>query len=112
MNDLDPFRRRIDRLDEDIARLLGERFETCREVARYKRAHGIAMMQPDRVAEVRAHHLARGEEVGLPGGFAADLFELLIDATCTMEDEIIAERQIVTEGQADPQSAAAPGDDA
>ncbi len=97
MNDLDPFRRRIDRLDEEIARLLGERFETCREVARYKRAHGIAMMQPDRVAEVRAHHLARGEEVGLPPGFTADMFELLIGATCTMEDEIIAEGQVVSE---------------
>jgi 4-amino-4-deoxychorismate mutase len=109
MNDLDPYRRRIDRLDEEIARLLGERFETCREVARYKRAHGIAMMQPDRVAEVRAHHLARGEEVGMPPGFTADLFELLIDATCTMEDEIIAEGQTVTERGVDPPSAAAGG---
>ncbi len=110
MNDLDPYRRRIDRLDEEIARLLGERFETCREVARYKRAHGMAMMQPDRVAEVRANHLARGEEVGMPPGFTADLFELLIDATCTMEDEIIAEGQSAADGR--PDSPAAAGGDA
>ncbi len=90
MNGLDPFRRRLDALDEGIARLLGERFEVCREIAHYKRAHDIPMMQPDRVAEVRARYLARGAEVDLPPDFVADLFELLIGATCKMEDELIA----------------------
>jgi 4-amino-4-deoxychorismate mutase len=91
MNGLQPFRRRLDRLDAEIVRLLGERFDTCREVAAYKRAHAIPMMQPHRVAEVRARYLARGAEADLPPDFTADLFELLIAATCRMEDQIIAE---------------------
>jgi chorismate mutase-like protein len=86
---LEPFRARLDRLDEQIARLLGERFATCREIALYKRAHEIPMMQPQRVAEVRSRYLARGAEVELPADFTAELFELLIDATCRMEDELI-----------------------
>jgi 4-amino-4-deoxychorismate mutase len=90
MNGLVPFRRRLDGLDEEIARLLGERFEVCREIAHYKRAHDIPMMQPGRVAEVRARYLARGAEVDLPPDFTAALFELLIGATCKMEDELIA----------------------
>lgn len=90
-NGLDPFRQRLDRLDDEIARLLGERFEVCREIARYKQAEGIPMMQPDRVAEVRARYLARGAEADLPAEFAADLFELLIAATCKEEDELMAE---------------------
>jgi chorismate mutase len=90
MNGLDPFRRRLDGLDEEIACLLGERFAVCREIAYYKRAHDIPMMQPDRVAEVRARYLARGAEVHLPPDFTAALFELLIGATCKMEDELIA----------------------
>ncbi len=90
MNGLDPFRRRLDALDEEIARLFGERFEVCREIAHHKRAHDIPMMQPDRVAEVRARYLARGAEVDLPPDFTAALFELLIVATCKMEDELIA----------------------
>jgi chorismate mutase len=89
MNGLDPFRRRLDELDDQIARLLGERFAICREIALYKRAHGIPMMQPGRVAEVRERYLARGAEVDLPSDFTADLFELLIGATCKMEDELI-----------------------
>jgi chorismate mutase len=90
VNGLDPFRRRLDALDEEIARLLGERFAVCREIAHHKRAHDIPMMQPGRVAEVRARYLARGAEVDLPADFTAALFELLIGATCKMEDELIA----------------------
>jgi chorismate mutase-like protein len=87
---LEPFRRRLDEIDDEIASLLGERFQICREIARYKQAHAIPMMQPGRVAEVRARYLGRGAEDELPDDFTAALFELLIDATCRMEDELIA----------------------
>ncbi len=87
---LEPHRRRLDELDDQIAGALGERFEICREIARYKRAHEIPMMQPDRVVAVRERYLARGEEAKLPPQFTADLFELLIAATCKEEDELMA----------------------
>ena len=90
-NGLEPFRRRLDVLDTEIARLLGERFDICREVAHYKREHDIPMMQPERVIQVRERYLERGVEVNLPPEFTAALFELLIGATCKLEDELIAE---------------------
>lgn len=89
MGDLAPFRRRLDVLDDQIARLLGERFATCREIALYKRANEIPMMQPERVVEVRTRYLTRGAEAQLPADFTEALFELLIAATCKMEDELI-----------------------
>lgn len=89
MSGLEPFRNRLDELDDQIARLLGERFEVCRQVALYKREHRIPMMQPHRVAQVRQRYLARGAEVDLPSDFSEDLFELLIAATCKLEDELI-----------------------
>lgn len=89
-NGLDPFRRRLDAIDDEIARLLGERFEICREVALYKSAHEIPMMQPNRVTEVRRRYLDRGAEADLPAEFTADLFDLLIAATCKEEDELMA----------------------
>ncbi len=88
-NGLNGFRERLDPIDEEIARLLGERFQICREVAEYKSEHGIPMMQPERVAEVRARYLARGAAVDLPAEFTAELFELLIGATCKLEDELM-----------------------
>jgi 4-amino-4-deoxychorismate mutase len=86
---LEPFRKRLDQLDDQIAQLLGERFDICRSVALYKREHKIPMMQPDRVAQVRQRYLARGADVDLPADFSAQLFELLIGATCKLEDELI-----------------------
>jgi len=83
------FRERLDPIDEQIARLYGERFQICREVAEYKGEHGIPMMQPDRVEEVRARYLARGADAGLPAEFTAELFELMIGATCKLEDELM-----------------------
>jgi len=93
MSGLEPFRRRLDAIDDEIARLLGERFEICREVALYKSAHAIPMMQPDRVEEVRARYLARGAEAKLPAEFSGDLFDLLIAATCKEEDELMAAQE-------------------
>ena len=95
---LEPYRRRLDGLDDEIARLFGERFEVCREIARYKLVHEIPMMQPDRVAIVRDRYLARGEEASLPEEFTADLFELLIAATCKEEDELMAALETSSEG--------------
>jgi chorismate mutase-like protein len=99
-NGLGAFRERLDPIDEEIARLLGERFQICREVAEYKSEHGIPMMQPERVAEVRARYLARGAAVDLPADFTGDLFELLIAATCRLEDELM-------EGAATPEGSEA-----
>ncbi|HEY7961055.1 MAG TPA: chorismate mutase [Solirubrobacteraceae bacterium] len=98
MSGLEPFRRRLDDLDEEIVRLLGERFAVCREIARHKRAHGIPMMQPDRVAQVRARYLDRGAARELPADFTSGLFDLLIGATCRMEDELMQEPSSAADG--------------
>jgi 4-amino-4-deoxychorismate mutase len=86
---LEPFRRRLDAIDDQIAELLGERLQICREVAVYKSEHEIPMMQPERVKIVRDRYLARGAEHDLPPEFTADLFDLLIATTCRLEDELM-----------------------
>jgi chorismate mutase-like protein len=101
-NGLAGFRSRLDPIDAEIARLLGERFQICREVAEYKSEHEIPMMQPDRVAEVRARYLARGAQVDLPEDFTAALFELLIGATCKLEDELMEGAAEDSDGQQAP----------
>ncbi len=88
---LEPFRRRLDVIDDEIAKLFGERLQICREVAAYKSEHGIPMMQPERVQIVRERYLARGAEHELPREFSAELFELLIGTTCRLEDELMDE---------------------
>jgi chorismate mutase len=112
---LEPFRRRLDSLDEQIAQLLGERFATCREIALYKREHAIPMMQPERVAEVRARYIARGADAQLPPDYVQALFELTIAATCKMEDELIGQtggRERASAGDACGPERASAGDGA
>ncbi|HTA96919.1 MAG TPA: chorismate mutase [Solirubrobacteraceae bacterium] len=89
MSGLEPFRQHLDELDEQIVRLLGERFQTCRKVAMYKREHDVAMMQPERIEQVRARYLSAGADLDIPEAFTAAFFELLIEATCAMEDQLI-----------------------
>ncbi|HEX3736388.1 MAG TPA: chorismate mutase [Solirubrobacterales bacterium] len=86
---LAPFRARLDEIDAQLVDLLGERFRICREVAVHKSEHGIEMMQPGRVEIVRARYLQHGAEVDLPGDFTGAFFDLLIDATCRAEDELM-----------------------
>jgi len=90
-NGLEPFRRRLDEIDDAIATLFGERLQICREVAVHKSEHGIPMMQPERVKLVRERYLARGAEHDLPAQFSSDLFELLIGTTCRLEDALMDE---------------------
>lgn len=90
-NGLEPFRRRLDVIDDEIAKLLGERLQICREVAAYKSEHEIPMMQPERVKIVRDRYLSRGAEHDLPEEFTSSLFDLLITTTCRLEDELMDE---------------------
>jgi 4-amino-4-deoxychorismate mutase len=90
-NGLEPFRNRLDEIDDQIATLFGERLNICREVAVYKSEHEIPMMQPERVKLVRERYLARGAEHDLPQDFTSDLFDLLIATTCKLEDELMDE---------------------
>jgi chorismate mutase len=87
---LAPFRARLDQIDAQLVDLLGERFQICREVAVHKSENEIAMMQPGRVEIVRARYLQHGAEVDLPADFTAGFFDLMIDATCRAEDELMA----------------------
>lgn len=94
---LAPFRERLDRIDDRIAHLLGERLDICREVAAYKSEHSVPMMQPERVQAVRERYLQRGVEVNLPEEFTARLFDLLIETTCRLEDELMGDRELAGE---------------
>jgi chorismate mutase len=95
---LAPFRARLDQIDARLVDMLGERFQICREVAVHKAENEIAMMQPGRVEIVRARYLQHGAEVDLPADFTAGLFDLMIDATCRAEDELMARLAAREEG--------------
>jgi chorismate mutase len=89
VSDLNECRHRIDALDLQIVSLLGERFQICRVVAGYKRAHGIPMMQSGRVDQVKERVAAMAEENAIDPQLMREIYTLIIADACRLEDEII-----------------------
>jgi chorismate mutase len=79
----------LDAIDAALVDALGRRLELCRRIAAYKREHGVPMMQPHRVELVKRRCAALGEQRGLAGRFVSELYTLIIDEACRVEDDII-----------------------
>lgn len=79
----------LDEIDGRLLAALADRLACCRRVAELKRTHGIAMMQPGRVAQVLDRAAAYADGHGMDPTFVRDLYERLIAEACRVEDEII-----------------------
>lgn len=83
------FRNRLNKIDARLIAMLGERYDICRAVAHHKRTAGIPMMQSARVDEVKERCAELGESHDVDPQFIRDLYTLIIDESCRIEDEII-----------------------
>jgi chorismate mutase-like protein len=90
-NILAPYRARIDALDEQIIDLLRKRYSVIEEVGHLKAGQGIDAVLQDRVDEVRERAAALAKARGLDEDFIRKLYAQLIDHSCQLEDNIIAE---------------------
>jgi chorismate mutase len=88
---LPDFRAHIDALDTQIIRALADRLSVCREVAMLKKAHGIPMMQPERVEAVKERAASAAVAAGLNRAFVLQLYSLIIDEACRIEDDLMHE---------------------
>jgi len=52
MSDLNTFRNKIDEIDDNIVKLLLERFAVAKDIAEYKRERGLDVFQKAREAEI------------------------------------------------------------
>lgn len=81
---LKEFRDRIDRLDEELVRLLNARASCATEIGHLKDRVGLETYQPSRETEVLEH--VRAINAGpLDGGAIARLFERIIDESRRLE---------------------------
>ena len=85
---LKPYRRKIDRLDDKIYALLGQRFDVVRKVAKIKIKNDIPAFIGDRVDEVRNRAVAGGKKYGIDPDFMHTLYTLIIYESCATEDLI------------------------
>jgi chorismate mutase-like protein len=89
MDKLIDFRERIDGIDEKIVRLISERLDICKAVAKYKSENDIPMMQPERVREVLVKRRELADELDLNPDLVERIYKLIVEEACILEDEII-----------------------
>ena len=89
---LDDYRMQLDRIDNHLVELIARRLDVCRDVAQLKKVEGIQMMQPDRVELVKRRAASKARACGLDDTFVTNLYSLIIDEACRLEDVIIESR--------------------
>lgn len=91
MPSLEDFRKEIDQLDHTIIEALGRRYDICRDVAKFKSENDIPMMQPHRVEHVKNKAVEIGKQFKLNPDLVYNIYSLIINESCRLEDEIIEE---------------------
>lgn len=89
---LEECRQRLDELDTTLISTIAERMKLCAEIAQLKRDGQIPMMQPHRLAHVRAKSVEEGRIGGLDEGFINRLLDVMFEESCRLEDLIIGDR--------------------
>ena len=95
MEELKPFRDKIDALDVELVDLLAQRFGIVREVGALKARENIDIVQSARVEEVLDHVEALAKAKGIDGDLIRNMWALMIDRAHVIENEIKDERQAV-----------------
>jgi 4-amino-4-deoxychorismate mutase len=87
---LAPFRAEIDRIDDAIMELMGERFGIVRQVARIKVKNDIHIVQTARVQEVKARNAKTAKKYGISPELIRAIYALIIDEAHNVEHNIEA----------------------
>ena len=88
MEILEPYRARIDALDDRIVALLAERTAIIREVGALKTREKIPAVLQDRVDAVRERAAAKAGDLGLDPDFVRQLYARIIAYSCDLEEQI------------------------
>lgn len=86
-SELQTLRDHIDRLDEQLLRVLSERAKLVDEVGRYKKARGLEPLDMTRWQQVLQAKKARAAELGLCPEFIDGLYNLIHEYSLHLESK-------------------------
>lgn len=86
---LQALRDELDAVDHRLLAAVRDRLAVCCRIGLHKKTHAVPMMQPARIGVVQQRAADFAAANGLSGAFLRRLYELIIDETCRLEDEII-----------------------
>lgn len=87
---LDKERRQIDEIDKKLVRLLEERLEVAEAIGRYKKEHGLAILDARREEEILEKNVGRVENKAYEG-YLEDILKKLMSVSRTAQSRIVDE---------------------
>ena len=87
MNDLNILREQIDNIDEKIVKLLCERFCTVKDVAEYKKAHGLEILQKSRELEI-LNRIARNINAREYENYVLEIYKTILETSKRLHEEV------------------------
>jgi len=91
-------RQKIDKIDAQLLKLLGDRFDVVRDVAKVKIKHDIPAFLGGRVNEVRNNAVKLGILYGIDPDFVRTLYTMLIYQSCAEEEVLKHQAQLEKAG--------------
>lgn len=88
LNTLQINRKKIDSLDKELMRLIGERESAVREIGIYKAKNNIPPLQAGRFKQVLEKSIISGKKAGLSATFVTEMMNAIHKESLRIEDEI------------------------
>ena len=86
MEDIQKLRKRIDEIDEQILRLLGERAEICRSIGLLKKEQGMPMTDASRENEVYAKVRVKATDFSLDSNEAEAVYRQIVNMCSSVQE--------------------------
>ncbi|MFX0163087.1 MAG: prephenate dehydratase [Candidatus Hodarchaeota archaeon] len=90
--ELQESRKQIDKIDEQIIKLLGKRIKLVEEIAKIKEKYRLSTVDKSREIDVLEKNESLAENAGLGGAFIRDLWEKIIEYSVSREDLLRGKR--------------------
>ena len=87
--ELSEIRKKIDKLDEELVRIIAKRIALIPDVANYKKENNIPRYNPERENEVIEEKRKLAKELNINPDLIEDLFKRIIEEAHRIEKEII-----------------------
>ena len=90
MDDLAEWRKQIDKIDQELLRLLNQRSRCAQEIGRHKKGLGLPVRSPERESEI-LRNVVKANSGPLDDAAVRRLFERIIDEARWLERHAVEE---------------------
>ena len=87
--DLNSLRNELDKIDEEVLKLLSKRFEITLNVGKYKHENKLEIFQPDREIKLLESKVKLGSKFGFDENFIKEIFQKIMDESKNKQKEYL-----------------------